>query len=150
MSRPRVPVWSMLTALLLLISLFGQAAVTRGAQDDEPTPPPAPSVVDAAQPGGTLPGDPHVQLVQVATGLADPVNVANAGDGNGRLFIVERTGTIRIVQDGQLLDEPFLDIQNLVKVDFLEQGLLGSHSIRTMRPMDGSSSTTVTTAPTAR
>lgn len=125
MSRPRVPVWSMLTALLLLISLFGQAAVTRGAQDDEPTPPPAPSVVDAAQPGGTLPGDPQVQLVQVATGLADPVNVANAGDGSGRLFIVERTGTIRIVQDGQMLDEPFLDIQNLVKVDFLEQGLLG-------------------------
>ena len=125
MPRLSVRVWSVLTAVLLLVTLFAQAAITRGAQDDAPTPPPAPSVVDAAQPGGSLTGDPQVQLVQIATGLADPINVANAGDGSGRLFIVERTGTIRIVQDGLLLDEPFLDVQNLVKSDFLEQGLLG-------------------------
>ena len=33
---------------------------------------------------------------------------------------------IRIVdKDGKLLPDPFLDIQALVKTDFLEQGLLG-------------------------
>lgn len=74
------------------------------------------------QPGGTLPGEPAIELVQVASGLADPVDVA--ADGSGRLFIVERPGTIRIVDaDGELLDEPFLEISP--KTDFLEQGLLG-------------------------
>ncbi len=78
-----------------------------------------------AQPDGSLPGDPQIDLVKVADGLADPVNVASATDGSGRLFIVERTGTIRILQNGAVLDEPFLDISQAVKTDFLEQGLLG-------------------------
>jgi glucose/arabinose dehydrogenase/uncharacterized cupredoxin-like copper-binding protein len=72
-----------------------------------------------------LPGNPAIQLVKVVDGLADPVNVAAPDDGSGRLFVVERVGRIRIVQDGQLLDEPFLDIKEFVKYDFLEQGLLG-------------------------
>jgi glucose/arabinose dehydrogenase/plastocyanin len=93
------------------------------AQDEEV--PLAPSVMDAATPQGTLPGDPQVQLVQVADGLIDPINVTNAGDGSGRLFVIERVGTIRIIQDGQVLPDPFLDISSLVKTDFLEQGLLG-------------------------
>jgi len=33
-----------------------------------------------AQPGGTLPGEVDIQLVKVAEGLVDPVNVTNAGD----------------------------------------------------------------------
>ncbi len=84
-----------------------------------------------AQPGGDLPGDPRVQLVKVADGLADPVNVAAPNDGSGRIFVVERGGTIRIVDaNGQLLPEPFLDLSdpqgaNAVMDAFLEQGLLG-------------------------
>lgn len=78
------------------------------------------------QPGGTLPGNPEIQLVKVAGGLADPVNVAAPNDGSGRLFIVERVGRIRILDaDGNLLDEPFLDLTELVQNDYLEQGLLG-------------------------
>jgi glucose/arabinose dehydrogenase/plastocyanin len=79
-------------------------------------------------PGGTLPGNPAIQLVQVATELADPLNVTSAGDGSGRIFVVERIGRIRIVdKDGKLLPDPFLDISDgfTVKTDFLEQGLLG-------------------------
>jgi glucose/arabinose dehydrogenase/uncharacterized cupredoxin-like copper-binding protein len=82
-------------------------------------------VEGVAVPGGSLPGNPAIELVKVAEGLADPVNVAAPNDGSGRLFIVERIGRIRIVQDGELLEEPFLDISELVKIDFLEQGLLG-------------------------
>ncbi len=84
-----------------------------------------------AQPGGDLPGDPQVQLVKVADGLADPVNVAAPNDGSGRIFVVERGGMIRIVDaNGQLLPEPFLDLTdptgaNAVMYAFLEQGLLG-------------------------
>jgi glucose/arabinose dehydrogenase len=118
----RSPVSRLIAAIAAITLMIGglSAAPTR-AQDA----PAAPSVMDAAQPDGTLPGDPQIQLVQVATGLVDPVNVTNAGDGSGRLFVVERTGTIRIIQDGQVLETPFLDIASQVKTDFLEQGLLG-------------------------
>jgi len=86
------------------------------------TPEPTPAVTA----GGTLLGNPAIQLVQVAGGLVDPINIANAGDGSGRLFVVERIGRIRIIdQDGTLVEQPFLDIQDTVKTDFLEQGLLG-------------------------
>jgi glucose/arabinose dehydrogenase len=109
---------------LLVLSLFAGAFTSQGrAQDEEEQV--APSVAEAAQPDGTLPGEPQVQLVQVATGLVDPVNVTHAGDGSGRLFVVERVGRIQIVQDGQVSEEPFLDISSSVKTDFLEQGLLG-------------------------
>lgn len=65
-----------------------------------------------------------ITLVKVADGLVDPVNVVSANDGSGRLFVVERSGTVRIVsQDGQLTEEPFLDISNQVTAAFLEQGL---------------------------
>jgi glucose/arabinose dehydrogenase len=59
----------------------------------------------------------------VASGLSDPVAIANAGDGSGRLFIVEQDGRVRIVtKEGALLATPFLDISPL---DGGERGLLG-------------------------
>ncbi|MBW3634005.1 MAG: PQQ-dependent sugar dehydrogenase [Chloroflexi bacterium] len=80
----------------------------------------------AALPDGTLPGNPSIQLVKVADGLIDPVNAASPNDGSGRIFVVERVGYLRIIeQDGTVLEEPFLDIATTVKIDFLEQGLLG-------------------------
>ena len=98
---------------------FGRATVLAG--DGDPANRPLPVTA-----GGTLPGNPAIQLVQVAGGLVDPINIANAGDGSGRLFVVERIGRIRIIdKDGKLLEQPFLDIQDAVKTDFLEQGLLG-------------------------
>jgi glucose/arabinose dehydrogenase/plastocyanin len=79
-----------------------------------------------AQPGGKLPGDPEIALIKVADGLVDPVTVAAPDDGSGRLFVVERVGRIRIIEeDGTLLPTPFLDITPTMKIDFLEQGLLG-------------------------
>jgi glucose/arabinose dehydrogenase/uncharacterized cupredoxin-like copper-binding protein len=80
----------------------------------------------AVQPGGTLPSNPAVQLVKVADGLADPINVAAPDDGSGRLFVIERPGFIRIIdKDGNLLPDPFLDLSVLVQSDYLEQGVLG-------------------------
>jgi glucose/arabinose dehydrogenase/plastocyanin len=114
-----------IAALLVTLVAAGGLFVSTGAQDAAQGDF-SPFDQSVAQPGGTLPGDVSVQLVKVAGGLVDPVNVANAGDGSGRLFVVQRTGQIRIVdQGGMLLEEPFLDIANLVKTDFLEQGLLG-------------------------
>ena len=50
--------------------------------------------------------------------------VAHADDGSGRLFVVEQGGTIRIVRDGTLVDEPFLDISERITAGG-ERGLLG-------------------------
>ncbi len=69
-------------------------------------------------------GGPFVRLEEVAAGLTDPVNVWHAGDGSNRLFVTERTGRVRVVQDGQVLPDPFLDLSGTVMTDHLEQGLL--------------------------
>lgn len=50
--------------------------------------------------------------------------LTHAGDGSGRLFLVEKAGRIRIIQDGQLRPQSFLDISNLVLASGSEQGLL--------------------------
>jgi len=57
---------------------------------------------------------PPVALRRIAIGLTQPVYVVHAGDGTGRLFVVEQAGVIRIVRDGQLLRAPFLDIRRRV------------------------------------
>jgi len=83
-----------------------------------------------ARPGGRLPGNPRIALVKVAGGFSDPTNVANAGDGSGRLFVVERVGRVKIVRrDGTVEKEPFLDLTKInplgsdVQTGFVEQGL---------------------------
>jgi glucose/arabinose dehydrogenase len=66
-----------------------------------------------------------IQLVPVASGLAQPVFVGHAGDGTGRLFIVERAGVIKVLQPGSSTPTDFLDINGLVVDGGSEQGLLG-------------------------
>jgi glucose/arabinose dehydrogenase len=104
----------------------GILGVTWRVEAQTATPAPDLNVTAPAQPGGTLPGNPEIQLVKVADGLADPVNVAAPNDDSGRVFVVERVGRLRIIDaDGNLLPEPFLDLTELVQNDYLEQGLLG-------------------------
>jgi glucose/arabinose dehydrogenase len=71
----------------------------------------------AEEPGsasGTIVEPSQIQLVEIAGNLESPVFLTHAGDGSGRLFIVERTGRIRIIKDGALLPTPFLDIGDKV------------------------------------
>ena len=64
--------------------------------------------------GGPPPTSDTLQLVQVVTGLSAPVYLsAPPGDVN-RLFVVEQAGRIRVIQNGQLLMAPFLDIVSRV------------------------------------
>ena len=73
-------------------------------------------------PAPTLSTLPAVSLAPVVSGLAQPVALVNAGDA--RLFVVEQPGTIRIINNGALNPQPFLDIR--AKVDSGgEKGLLG-------------------------
>lgn len=67
-------------------------------------------------------------LDTVATGVISPVGIENAGDGTDRLFIVGQYGVIHIIRDGNILEEPFLDVrEQMVKLNntYAEQGLLG-------------------------
>jgi len=60
----------------------------------------------------------------VASGLDHPVQVTDAGDGTGRLFVVEQPGWIRVINDGELLSTPFLDLTGRTSRSG-ERGLLG-------------------------
>ncbi|MEN8163476.1 MAG: PQQ-dependent sugar dehydrogenase [Acidobacteriota bacterium] len=74
-------------------------------------------------PVGAAPPDDLV-LVPLISGLNSPVAVRHAGDGSGRLFIVEQAGIIRIWDGSEMLPTPFLNITAIVESGG-EQGLLG-------------------------
>jgi glucose/arabinose dehydrogenase len=84
---------------------------------------------EVAHPGGKLPGDVKIAIVKVADGFNDPVGVASANDGSGRIFVVERVGRIKIVKDGKVNSKPFFDLTKNtplgsdVQTGFVEQGL---------------------------
>lgn len=66
-----------------------------------------------------------ITLIEVIpSGLSSPVQVTHAGDGSGRLFVVEQDGQIKIIKNGGVLGTPFLDITGLVQSGG-EEGLLG-------------------------
>lgn len=71
---------------------------------------------------------PQIQLELVAEGFTSPVALIDRGDGSGQLFIVDQTGLIWIVSNGDRIERPFLDIREKV-VDlndfYDERGLLG-------------------------
>lgn len=83
-----------------------------------------------------LPTDPHqsaeappleslaLKLIPVASGFTKPLFLTHAGDGSGRLFVVEQAGRILLIKGGQVNPVPFLDIVSLVGSDANEQGLL--------------------------
>jgi glucose/arabinose dehydrogenase len=72
------------------------------------------------------PGDsePTLALREIATGLDFPLFLTAAPGDLTRLFIVEKTGKIRVIRNGTLLAEPFLDLSAKVSGGG-EQGLLG-------------------------
>ncbi len=78
----------------------------------------APAPFCTATPGTSL------KLVQIVTGLRKPVGLA-APSGDGRLFILEQEGRVRVVRDGSLVATPYLDISSKVNSTGDEQGLLG-------------------------
>jgi glucose/arabinose dehydrogenase len=59
----------------------------------------------------------------IADGLSRPVQAVDPGDDSGRLFVVEQSGAIRILQNGEPVESPFLDISDQISQGN-EQGLL--------------------------
>ncbi len=69
---------------------------------------------------------PSLSFVPVASGLSQPVFVTHAGDGSGRLFVLERAGRVRVINSsGSLLSTSFLEISSIVRSTGSEEGILG-------------------------
>jgi len=93
-----------------LVLLLLATASCGGNSREVPPPPPAST------------SDYHAVLV--TSGLSQPVGVLAAPGDTTRLFILEKTGAIRILQGGAVRPRPFLDLGARVSGGS-EQGLLG-------------------------
>lgn len=98
-------------ALLLCLPTIGQSAEPVITRDNPPDP--------AA-----------IQLTAAAAGFHRPIYATHAGDGTGRLFVLEQSGKIWILEDDARMPVPFLDVSALISPNALsqrytEQGLLG-------------------------
>jgi glucose/arabinose dehydrogenase len=81
-------------------------------------------VIAATRTGTTrVLGPKHLVLERIAI-FRDPVNLTQPPGKSDLLFVVERHGAIRIVDNGVKLPTPFLDIRSLVKAKGLGQGLM--------------------------
>ncbi|MGB7875436.1 MAG: PQQ-dependent sugar dehydrogenase [Anaerolineales bacterium] len=88
--------------------------------------PPTDTLTDTPPPDATtFPNPDNYAWETVVSGLDRPVDLQHTGDASGRIFIIEKVGRIRVFQDGQLLDTPYLNITDRVGSGGNEQGLLG-------------------------
>lgn len=81
--------------------------------------------------GASGQAEPAITTVRIATGLTQPLFITHAPGDSTRLFVVQRTGQIRILKSNgpgtlpTLLSTSFLDVSSLVQTGWLEYGLLG-------------------------
>ncbi len=105
------------TAVVAFLVMLAMVACDGGSDSPATTPtPPLPA-------GGTATF--QVTLEKVASGFAKPLYLVEPPDGSGRLFVVEQAGKIRILKDGAIASQPFLDAGSLITTGGAEQGLLG-------------------------
>ena len=118
MSLRKYSVFIMLLAALLPLCIHAQSTAEATAEG----------------PSLTTPDGSQYQWTQVASGFNSPVLVTHAGDGSGRLFVVEQDGFVFIIPKDGILSyrdqDAFLDISNLLSQDvfqggYTERGLLG-------------------------
>jgi glucose/arabinose dehydrogenase len=93
--------------------------------DSQPATATMPPIQEPPTNASSFPDGNNYEWQLFASGFDRPVEVQAAHDASGRLFIVEKYGVIRVYQSGQLLDEPFLDIDDRVNDSSNEMGLLG-------------------------
>lgn len=98
---------------VLVMSLLALFALLPGCADGVP--------ISPTPPGGD---DLALAVETVAEGLAAPTYLT-APEGDDRLFVLEQPGRVRIIEDGELLSEPYLDLTAAVETGGNEQGLLG-------------------------
>lgn len=88
----------------------------------EPEPGPAAGV---PVPSPLEPDLPPVRLVEIASGFDRPLFLTHAGDGSGRLFVVEQGGRVWILRGSERSARPYLDARPVLDESSGERGLLG-------------------------
>lgn len=124
------------TIVVAIAAAVGSASCADRAEN--PQAPPASTFARMADDATDVPfshvssGGPALGLRTIASGLVSPVAMKEAPDGSGRLFVVEQTGTMRVIDPRTgLRDGAFLDVSDrLVNMGMLnagydERGLLG-------------------------
>jgi glucose/arabinose dehydrogenase len=118
----------LLLAGLIALGLITFALVSDGGAEQHawssvlPARPPPRSIPAETDSGGLLVG---LQLTLVAEGLEEPVAAVGQA-GTDRLFVLERRGTIRLLDRGRLVPRPVVDLTDRVSVEgSLERGLVG-------------------------
>lgn len=111
---------------LLLPALLVTRDVQAATPKTIPVPALAPTVPRSTIPTMSADAKPTMKLAfqTVATGLSEPLDVAAPLD-DGVLFVVQRTGLVRVVDNGKLQTDPFVDLRKVIKSVSIEQGLLG-------------------------
>jgi glucose/arabinose dehydrogenase len=108
-------------AIALLILLIGISVILGGVDAQDAT---------AITTRDGVPDATVYTWTLVSDGFDNPLYVTHADDGSGRLFVLEQTGMIWIVQDGVQQAEPFVDMSAALppavfRGGYSEQGLLG-------------------------
>ena len=126
-AKPTKPVLYCLIAVLILVACSSNQTTSNDSPTATEAEPQRPAFVTA------VPDAANVQLIQIAEGFDRPLFLTHAGDSSDRLFVAGQTGIIYVIEGGEVLAEPFLDIsqeadwlyayQNLTGVS--ENGLLG-------------------------
>lgn len=115
-SHPSVWFWLSLVLLFVVAGCAPPPSPTLSTPDSPPA-----ATTSPAQ--ASLPE--RIQLTPVYSGLRQPLFVTHAGDGSGRIFVVEKAGRILLWAPGEADPVVFLDIEDRVGSSGSEQGLLG-------------------------
>lgn len=106
-------------ALLIVVGLLGAACPRRA---DRPSPKPT-AASESPSPSPPEPPPPPDEPALAEVGIFDQPLYVTAPAGDGRLFVVEKTGKVRILEAGQVKPNPFIDLSGQVTTGG-ERGLL--------------------------
>jgi glucose/arabinose dehydrogenase len=132
-ARHSTPARTALVAALLALAALAFAACGSSDDDDrgDTTPPPTQTQLALPPPATTTTPAPApepeggargIRLARLGT-FDEPTDLTSRPDDANTLFVVEKGGTIRVMRDGEVLDQPLLDISDRVSTGS-EQGLL--------------------------
>ena len=119
--RMRRALTALLAGTLVIAGVSGCLAAT--PEPDVAAPMPEPEDESTPDAGALSLDALEIELEPVLDGFEQPLYVTGAGDGSGRLFVLEKTGRAWTVSDGER-GTAFLDLSDRVSTES-EQGLLG-------------------------
>jgi glucose/arabinose dehydrogenase len=103
----------------------GPTATQAAAASPTETPASAATSVPSGGTASAFPKPDNYAWNTLVSGLVRPVDLTGLHDGSGRLLVLEQPGDIRLIQNGQLLPDPFLDLSGKAVASANERGLLG-------------------------